>query len=318
MLTIALECYEIHRSDLSSVRRYQLRLPLSSLAWLIAILTCLSYGETSANAQTVEYNFAGPIFQINAPSGVMPPWIHEGSPVFGNISWETNLSDTNPDTILGEYYSPLGSLDLTVGSGPVVYIPSEGGLNLFVNSEDSGGCCDATFELDSNSVSPTLLGSMAVADQIGLFATNNFFPSDAVPASIDLTNDVAVVVSGHATGSGLPIEIIALLTNLNQISTVAGDFNHDGSFDAADYVVWRKTGVDGSQGYEEWRSHFGQTTLGRGSLFDDSSAVPEPATFVLVLMGLLYWKTACPLRGDAQNRITPVLCFTASFHSQSI
>jgi hypothetical protein len=42
-----------------------------------------------------------------------------------------------------------------------------------------------------------------------------------------------------------------------------GDFNTDGSVDAADYVVWRNT--DGTQaGYDVWRTHFG-TSLGVGS-----------------------------------------------------
>ena len=40
--------------------------------------------------------------------------------------------------------------------------------------------------------------------------------------------------------------------------SLPGDFNHDGTVDAADYVVWRKT--DGTPaGYNTWRTHFGQT-----------------------------------------------------------
>ena len=40
--------------------------------------------------------------------------------------------------------------------------------------------------------------------------------------------------------------------------SLPGDFNHDGTVDAADYVVWRKT--DGTQAeYNTWRTHFGQT-----------------------------------------------------------
>jgi probable HAF family extracellular repeat protein len=68
-----------------------------------------------------------------------------------------------------------------------------------------------------------------------------------------------------------------------------GDFNHNGSVDAADYVVWRKT--DGSQaGFNVWRTHFG-TSLGPDSgaaryLLGASAkslpaAVPEPTSALL-------------------------------------
>jgi len=54
-----------------------------------------------------------------------------------------------------------------------------------------------------------------------------------------------------------------------------GDFNSDGSVDAADYVVWRRT--DGSPaGYNEWRANFGNSS-GSGGF----ESVPEPSGFVL-------------------------------------
>jgi hypothetical protein len=54
-------------------------------------------------------------------------------------------------------------------------------------------------------------------------------------------------------------------------SSLSGDFNEDGTVDAADSVVWRKTG--GSEGeYETWREHFGESTFGGGSI-----SVPEPS-----------------------------------------
>jgi hypothetical protein len=73
---------------------------------------------------------------------------------------------------------------------------------------------------------------------------------------------------------------------------VPGDFNDDGTVDAADYVVWRKT--DGSaSGYNLWRSHFGQT-LGSGAALPAaeslSSSVPEPANILLLLVfGAALW-----------------------------
>jgi hypothetical protein len=67
--------------------------------------------------------------------------------------------------------------------------------------------------------------------------------------------------------------------------TAPGDFNHDGSVDSGDYVVWRKElGTKyAAADLDSWRTHFGQTyTPGAGSAL---SAVPEPATWALLIAG---------------------------------
>jgi hypothetical protein len=62
---------------------------------------------------------------------------------------------------------------------------------------------------------------------------------------------------------------------------LAGDYNFDGSVDAADYVLWRKN--DGSpEGYDAWRANFG-ATLGSSSSQFAVPAVPEPTGALLLL-----------------------------------
>jgi autotransporter-associated beta strand protein len=81
---------------------------------------------------------------------------------------------------------------------------------------------------------------------------------------------------------------------------VPGDYNGNGAVDAADYVMWRKGGpllneVDNpgtvnAQDYTEWRARFGNTGAGSGAGSDlnaSVSAVPEPASIVLVLLGVV-------------------------------
>jgi probable HAF family extracellular repeat protein len=72
---------------------------------------------------------------------------------------------------------------------------------------------------------------------------------------------------------------------------IPGDFNHNGTVDAADYVVWRKT--DGTQnGYDTWRAHFGMTSesgSGSAGASDSQAAVPEPATIVLLIFVAAGW-----------------------------
>jgi autotransporter-associated beta strand protein len=80
-----------------------------------------------------------------------------------------------------------------------------------------------------------------------------------------------------------------------------GDYNDDGSVDAADYVVWRKNegttntlpndpigGTIGSAQFDQWRANFGDT-LGSGSSSGSApeTAVPEPAAVLLMAFGLL-------------------------------
>jgi hypothetical protein len=72
-----------------------------------------------------------------------------------------------------------------------------------------------------------------------------------------------------------------------------GDYNTNGTVDAADYVAWRNNpaqfGGDPA-GYNTWRANFGRTAgaasgLGGGS----AAAAPEPATIVLLLLLSAAW-----------------------------
>lgn len=74
-----------------------------------------------------------------------------------------------------------------------------------------------------------------------------------------------------------------------------GDYNEDGTVNAADYAVWRDNvgatdtlpndaigGMIGTAQYDQWRAAFGNTS-GSGA----GAAVPEPGTFVLALAALI-------------------------------
>lgn len=61
-----------------------------------------------------------------------------------------------------------------------------------------------------------------------------------------------------------------------------GDYNNDGSVDAADYVVWRKTDGNNPDGYDIWRANFGAMAPGGGTGALSTGAVPEPATVSVV------------------------------------
>ena len=66
-----------------------------------------------------------------------------------------------------------------------------------------------------------------------------------------------------------------------------GDYNGDGSVNAGDYVVWRKSPATygGNPGYDLWRASFGQPGGGAGATVDSlSRVVPEPSTLLLLAL----------------------------------
>ena len=95
------------------------------------------------------------------------------------------------------------------------------------------------------------------------------------------------------------------------IARLAGDFNSDGTVDAADYVVWKHSygetvataygGADGDGNltvgdadYDVWRAHFGQSAAGAGSQF--ATAIPEPTSAMLLIIAAI---AACSFRRRA-------------------
>lgn len=86
------------------------------------------------------------------------------------------------------------------------------------------------------------------------------------------------------------------LWNSTAMQGVEGDYNDDGTVNAADYVVWRNGGPLMNEGatpgsatpedYDFWRSRLGATA---GSASATTAAVPEPAGAMLLLTALVGW-----------------------------
>ena len=108
-----------------------------------------------------------------------------------------------------------------------------------------------------------------------------------------MTPTGAFTVSSPYTGNLTNLYTTGEITLLTAPS-LPGDYNLDGTVDAADYVWWRK--YDGTpQGYDDWRAHFGETA-GGGSGVSANATVPEPATLVLLMFAAAGW---CLRRGRA-------------------
>jgi hypothetical protein len=101
------------------------------------------------------------------------------------------------------------------------------------------------------------------------------------PASGELPIGTAynTTVGAEDVQFGLVLASGAFLAgNVTYVTSTAipGDFTNDGKVDAADYVVWRKSNINGQQGYNDWRTNFGRTS---GSGAGSAAAVPEPVAF---------------------------------------
>jgi hypothetical protein len=111
--------------------------------------------------------------------------------------------------------------------------------------------------------------------------------------SFDGRADFAIyVLYGHGDRHELEILIDSwyMYRNMGNWPVVgpelAGDFNRDGTVDAADYVTWRNSPNDfggDPGGYNLWRTNFGQTIVADAAMNADSNfAVPEPGGLALV------------------------------------
>jgi hypothetical protein len=89
---------------------------------------------------------------------------------------------------------------------------------------------------------------------------------------------------------------------LNVPSPQTGDYNGNGVVDAADYTVWRDTlgatenlSADGNGNrvidagdYEHWKDRFGDMLSDGSGAGQSASAVPEPSTVLLLVIGLAW------------------------------
>ncbi|QDU89868.1 hypothetical protein Pla175_32640 [Pirellulimonas nuda] len=110
--------------------------------------------------------------------------------------------------------------------------------------------------------------------------------------------------SGAALGAGLAWDVLYNPSNVqlvvvNAPMALAGDYNDDGTVDAADYTVWRDNlglaialpnetvtaGMVTSEDYDAWKANFGAVGPALGAVA--SAGVPEPGALALCVLGML-------------------------------
>jgi autotransporter-associated beta strand protein len=137
--------------------------------------------------------------------------------------------------------------------------------------------------------------SAAFAGKLEVLLTGGYTP--AAGTEFDILDFAAVTTTFDmlllpTLDSSLVWDSTNLYTSGVLSVALAGDFNRDGSVDAADYVVWSKNGGTPEQ-FNTWRAHFGRAV---GSGASVNSNVPEPVTFVPLLIGTMV-RFSCRSRG---------------------
>jgi hypothetical protein len=164
----------------------------------------------------------------------------------------------------GSYGDPNGTPPGNNAAHPLIWVD---GTSTVSGSVPASGLL-ATLTIDTTGLnSGTFPLRLTVASELGPFATTLWSASgpDPIPLSV---SDGSLIVA-------VPI---------------AGDFNLNGTVDAADYTVWRN-GLGSSYlpaDYAVWKSHFGQS-LGSGSagVSPSQAPVPEPGALLLALLGAI-------------------------------
>jgi hypothetical protein len=97
--------------------------------------------------------------------------------------------------------------------------------------------------------------NLIITDEPGLV-----FVAPAV-LELQVNKTTGIVTMANESAENISIDAYTIGSPSGQLSpgSIEGDYNGDGSVDAADYVVWRKSNIDGQQGYDDWRTNFGST-----------------------------------------------------------
>ena len=161
---------------------------------------------------------------------------------------------------------------------------------LLTQGEETIGFGLSTGTLASNLIASNNFGNAGGAEPPSSIFDRRVGPYTLVVDGPDATNNVSVI-----KGIGIAYEVMYDITAAPV--GVPGDYNANGTVDAADYVLWRQgdlaadgdgsTVVDAAD-YDFWSARFGNPAApGAGSSLGQGGEVPEPTSLVLIGLGLI-------------------------------
>jgi hypothetical protein len=264
--------------------------------WPTATGTAVTYihGGNVTLENTVEY-FNSSVFRLGTINLSVPAATTYGNSTvdvlagstltqngsFGTGATSRTLTKTGPGTLtINGLQSYAANAAVNINGGTINYNTDAGagGANLTVNA--SGGAVNfgAPQSLQGINISS---GSIVGVNTSNVSTTA--LSLGGTPQNYGLTYGSlasAAVIKSDVYFGGTGIVTVGL----------AGDYNSSGEVEAGDYVTWRKNtaAFGGSAGYNLWRQNFGNVFVpGAGAGLSGNQAVPEPATLLLAVIGVL-------------------------------
>jgi autotransporter-associated beta strand protein len=277
----------------------------------------------NASAAVPDYGMAaGAILNINGPGTNSPSSGPQGALRFG-IQGGRTTTFHNPvvlqsdSTIAVGAVNSIGVIDQPVtdnGGGRSLTKHGDGKLVLSHASNSWAGDTTVLTAPSATGMSVLSLTSPTLANgrDVYLSATRTALDLNfTVPQSIDTIRSLYLDNAPQPIGLYGPIGSldgtdteVAWITGNGYLNVTAvpsvgvpGDYNDNGTVDAADYVLWRTggplenevdaPGIVNAQDYVEWSSRFGNTGTGTGL---GAGQVPEPSTLALIsflIVGLM-------------------------------
>jgi hypothetical protein len=233
----------------------------------------------------------------------------------GPVTNNTNVSIQSGST--ARFFGPVNGPGNYPGTGTAMFLnsfspgASPAQVNFGGNLILTG---TATLIMELAGTAPgTQYDRLVVAGSASLAGTLNVALLDGFSPVLGNSFEI-IAAAGGVLGTFSNESLPALASNLEwsvlygsntvtlQVAAVGlpGDYNADGSVDAADYVVWRKNsgtsntlpndpigGTIGQAQFDQWRANFGETAAGggSGSTVPTDVAVPEPKSLLLVAAG---------------------------------
>jgi T5SS/PEP-CTERM-associated repeat protein len=197
-----------------------------------------------------------------------------------------------------------GNSPADVSFGGNLFISPTAGLEIELGGATKGSGYDAL----------NVGGTLSLSGDLTVSLINNFIPQPGqsfniltAAGGIDGTFDTELL---PALGGGLSFDLQYNPTTVSlAVVGIPGDYNYDGTVDAADYVVWRKTvgasgnglPADGNNSgavdptdYNIWTNNHNQQSPGTGGNADGSGAIPEPSAHILACAAMLAVLLNCP------------------------
>jgi hypothetical protein len=192
------------------------------------------------------------------------------------IRWEADANGVTPLTITG--IGPLAT-DRVQLQDPTE-VATNTGANGSGNLLGDGTALELDLSAIATSMTLTLINNQSTDPITGFFENGtslNLYEEGELVYGSGFNGAVRISYLG-GTGNDVTLSLVAL----------AGDYDRNGVVDTADYVIWRNTGINGEQGYLDWRANFGATVPTPPAGSGNGAAVPEPGHFascmLLVLM----------------------------------